>query len=74
MHFLIPYITLPVEWNQLPASLCQPYFVHSPLNSPYLAHITSSLCARSLSPPQLLGTVSLTTSGARQHLTNLNSA
>ena len=34
----------------------------------------NSASARSPSPPQLLGTVSLATSGARQHLTNLNSA
>ena len=36
--------------------------------------VWNSASARSPSPPQLLGTVSLTTSGARQHLTYLNSA
>ena len=38
------------------------------------ALVWNSASARSPSPPQLLGTVFLTTSGARQHLTNLNSA
>ena len=38
------------------------------------AHVWNSASARSPSQPQLLGTVSLAMSGARQHLTNLNSA
>ena len=38
------------------------------------AIVWNSASARSPSPPQLLGTVSLAMSGARQHLTNLNSA
>jgi len=38
------------------------------------ALVWNSASAHSPSPPQLLGTVSLTTSGTRQHLTNLNSA
>jgi len=34
--------TLPVEWNQLPSSFCQPHSVHCPPGSPHPAHITSS--------------------------------
>jgi len=36
--------------------------------------VWNSASARSLSHPELLGTVYLAMSGARQHLTNLNSA
>ena len=40
----------------------------------FRALVWNSASARSPSQPQLLGTVSLTMPGARQHLTNLNSA
>ena len=60
--------------------LCVPVASIHPRSSLLMAHCSSralvwnSTSARSPSPPQLLGTVSLATSGARQHLTNLNSA
>jgi len=61
-----------VYWQWLPHKLhCGQLLMAHCLSR---ALVWNSASAHLPSQPQLLGTVSLTTSGARQHLTNLNSA